>query len=195
MASPTRWTGVWVDSGSWWWTGRLGVLWFVESHRVGQDWAIELNWRLWWPNTYGGEKKRKKLNITLFLAWVSTHCQKNAEAGRRSSSGIWSNKLHLDTLRWTGVGGSQAGPYWRELKRKVRDAVLRSNKDARLEGGSDKGVDQMVREEMVRRRRWAWQERTPKSSKRDGRKTVSQKSFWGEICRSGWIVVLNAADS
>ena len=29
MASPTRWTWVWVDSGSWWWTGRLGVLRFM----------------------------------------------------------------------------------------------------------------------------------------------------------------------
>ena len=26
MASPTRWTWVWVSSGSWWWTGRPGVL-------------------------------------------------------------------------------------------------------------------------------------------------------------------------
>ena len=26
MASPTRWTWVWVNSGSWWWTGRPGVL-------------------------------------------------------------------------------------------------------------------------------------------------------------------------
>ena len=26
MASPTRWTSVWVDSGSWWWTGKPGVL-------------------------------------------------------------------------------------------------------------------------------------------------------------------------
>ena len=44
MASPTRWTWVWVDSGSWWWTGRPGVLWFMESQRVGHDWATELNW-------------------------------------------------------------------------------------------------------------------------------------------------------
>ena len=29
MASPTQWTWVWVDSGSWWWTGRPGVLWFM----------------------------------------------------------------------------------------------------------------------------------------------------------------------
>ena len=44
MASPTRWTWVWVDSGSWWWTGRPGVLRFMGSQRVGHDWATELNW-------------------------------------------------------------------------------------------------------------------------------------------------------
>ena len=44
MASLTRWTWVWVDSGSWWWTGRPGVLRFMESQRVGHDWATELNW-------------------------------------------------------------------------------------------------------------------------------------------------------
>ena len=37
MASPTQRTCVWVDSGSWWWTGRPGVLWFVRSQRVGHD--------------------------------------------------------------------------------------------------------------------------------------------------------------
>ena len=44
MASPTRWTWVWVDSGSWWWTGRPGVLGFMGSQRVRHDWATELNW-------------------------------------------------------------------------------------------------------------------------------------------------------
>ena len=44
MASPTQWTWLWVDSGSWWWTGRPGVLWFMGSQRVGHDWATELNW-------------------------------------------------------------------------------------------------------------------------------------------------------
>ena len=45
MASLTRWTWVWVISESWWWTGRPGVLRFMGSQRVGQDWATELNWR------------------------------------------------------------------------------------------------------------------------------------------------------
>ena len=44
MASPTGWTWVWVNSGSWWWTGRPGVLWFMGSQRAGHDWATELNW-------------------------------------------------------------------------------------------------------------------------------------------------------
>ena len=45
MTSPTQWTWVWVDSGSWGWTGRPGVLlWFMRPQRVGHNWATELNW-------------------------------------------------------------------------------------------------------------------------------------------------------
>ena len=44
MASLTRWTWVWVNSGNWWWTGRLGMLWFMGSQTGRHDWAIELNW-------------------------------------------------------------------------------------------------------------------------------------------------------
>ena len=45
MASLTQWTWVWVNSGSWYWTGRPGVLRFMGSKRVGHDWATELNWQ------------------------------------------------------------------------------------------------------------------------------------------------------
>ena len=54
MASLTRWTWVWVNSGSWWWTGRPGVLRFMGSQRVGHDWVTELNWTdgtSWYWNT------------------------------------------------------------------------------------------------------------------------------------------------
>ena len=44
MASLTPWAWVWGNSGSWWWTGRAGVLRFMGSQRVGHDWATELNW-------------------------------------------------------------------------------------------------------------------------------------------------------
>ena len=62
MASPTQWTGVWVDSGSWWWTGRPGVLQSMGSQRVRHDWATELNWN-----------KQLSLNIVLliwFYIWI-----------------------------------------------------------------------------------------------------------------------------
>ena len=42
MALPTQWTWVWVNSGSWWWTGRPGVLRFMGSQRAGHDWVTEL---------------------------------------------------------------------------------------------------------------------------------------------------------
>ena len=43
IASPTQWTWVWVDSGSWRWTGRPDMLLFMGSQRVGHDWATEMN--------------------------------------------------------------------------------------------------------------------------------------------------------
>ena len=45
MASLTQWTWVWVNSGSWQWTGRTGVLQSMESQRVRQDRVTELNWK------------------------------------------------------------------------------------------------------------------------------------------------------
>ena len=43
MASLTQWTWVWVNSRSWWWTGKPGVLWFIGSQRVRHYWATKLN--------------------------------------------------------------------------------------------------------------------------------------------------------
>ena len=43
MASPTQWMWVWVDSGSWWWTGRPGMLQSMGSQRVRHDWVTKLN--------------------------------------------------------------------------------------------------------------------------------------------------------
>ena len=44
MASLTQWTWAWVDSGSWWWTGRPGVLQSMGSQRVRHEWVTEVNW-------------------------------------------------------------------------------------------------------------------------------------------------------
>ena len=46
VASPTRWTWVWVNSESWWWTVRPGVLQFMGSQRFRHHWVTELNWTI-----------------------------------------------------------------------------------------------------------------------------------------------------
>ena len=45
MASPTQWAWVWVNSGSWWWTGRPGVLQSLGSQRVRHDWVTGLKYQ------------------------------------------------------------------------------------------------------------------------------------------------------
>ena len=53
MASLTRWTWVWMNSGRWWWTGRPGVLQFMGWQRVRHDrvtdliWSVVLVWLDW----------------------------------------------------------------------------------------------------------------------------------------------------
>ena len=41
MASPTVWTWVWVNSRSWWRTGKPGMLQSMGSQRLGHDWVTE----------------------------------------------------------------------------------------------------------------------------------------------------------
>ena len=48
MASPTQWTWVWVNSGSWWWAGTPGMLQSMRLQWVRHDWATELNWTDMW---------------------------------------------------------------------------------------------------------------------------------------------------
>ena len=43
MSSPSQWTWVWVDLGSWWWRGRPGVLQSMGLQRVRHDRVTELN--------------------------------------------------------------------------------------------------------------------------------------------------------
>ena len=57
MASPTNWTWIWVDSRSWWWTGRPGMLKFMGLQRVRHNWVTELNWMR--------EIMRSKLELSL----------------------------------------------------------------------------------------------------------------------------------
>ena len=68
MASPTQWTWVWASSGSWWWTGKPGMLQSMGSRRVGHDWATKLNYtkELVLSFKYEFKKRRYKNEMRLF---------------------------------------------------------------------------------------------------------------------------------
>ena len=64
MASLTQRTWVCINSGSWWWTGRPGMLWSMGSQRVGHNWVTELNWS--WTHWYVCATGRNE-NVSCFV--------------------------------------------------------------------------------------------------------------------------------
>ena len=77
----TPWTWIWVDSGSWWWTGRPGVLWFMGSQRVGRDWATEVNWT----------------ELKSLMTWESVHALTWSDATQCTQFDYW--KIYVKILR------------------------------------------------------------------------------------------------
>ena len=51
MVSPTQWIWVWEVPGSWWWTGKTGMLKSLLSQRVRRHWKTEVNWS-WFTKKY-----------------------------------------------------------------------------------------------------------------------------------------------
>ena len=73
MASLTQWTWVWVNSGSWWWTGRPGMLQSMGSQRVGHDWATELNWTEFWSlSDRNGDSERHSNVFPAFSCFMQS---------------------------------------------------------------------------------------------------------------------------
>ena len=73
MASLPQWTRVWVNSASWWWTGRPGVLQSMGSQRVGQDWVTELNGTVlmqgWGMVVRGANQVVRELEFSIPALW------------------------------------------------------------------------------------------------------------------------------
>ena len=80
MASPTRWTWVWVSSGSWWWTRKPGVLRSMGSQRARHNWANEMNW------IYIRKSMGKSL---LYLSRRPTHSLRLLTLINTSTSRLW----------------------------------------------------------------------------------------------------------
>ena len=60
--SWTLWTWVWSSSGSWWWTGKPGVLQSLGSQRVGHNWATKLKLQQKWCSKYKWNWQRRDKN-------------------------------------------------------------------------------------------------------------------------------------
>ena len=72
MAPPTQWTWVWVNSRSWWWTGRPGMLQSMGSQRVGHNWATELNWTDW--NSFLAIQPESIRLLWFLYPWYARKC-------------------------------------------------------------------------------------------------------------------------
>ena len=84
MASPTQWIWVWVNSRSWRWTGRPGVLQSMGSQRVEHDWETELSWSQpggasytpWWGLPLCSKHPIVSLHFQFFLRhlqWINVN--------------------------------------------------------------------------------------------------------------------------
>ena len=90
MASPTQWTWVWVNSGSWGWTGRPGMLQSTGSQRVGHNWETELNWLSNFVNGNMANCKRiSQLSLPRFIHLVMGSKAWHAAVHGVSKSRTW----------------------------------------------------------------------------------------------------------
>ena len=131
---------VWVNSGSWWWTGRPGVLRFMGSQRVGHDWATELNWKEFTqvalvvknPSANTGRPKRHR-----FDPWVGKIPWRRAQQpipvflpAESHDRGAWLAAVHrvaqnLIWLKWLSTHACK-GSYSRVLSTKALLLLLLS---------------------------------------------------------------------
>ena len=70
MASLTQWTWIWLNSRSWWWIGRPGVLQSMGSQRVGHNWVTELNK---WRNILKQQAWSKTVDFVVKHTWIQSH--------------------------------------------------------------------------------------------------------------------------
>ena len=71
----TWWEWVWVNSKSWWWTGRPGMLRFMGLQRVGHDWVTDLNQlNAWKIRSQCWLSKMHNMKVESFLGGKNEDC-------------------------------------------------------------------------------------------------------------------------
>ena len=104
MASLTQWKWVWVNLGSWWWTGRSGMLQSMGSQRVGHDWATELNWT--------GRIKAGFPNGPTSLPWTFQKLMLKSHLKRKIGQSTYDSSSRLCHLQELGSLDSAASLLW-----------------------------------------------------------------------------------
>ena len=114
MASP-QWTWVWASSGSWWWTGKPGVLQSMGSQRAGHDWATELLWSPCGGLIRGAQWAGiiQKVHSVLPLVWTPQCCRPllhftNSPQDRPTTVGV-----HIQELSLSLMVSEWSWPPWR----------------------------------------------------------------------------------
>ena len=79
MASLTQGTWVRVNSGSWWWTGRPGVLQFTGSQRVGHHWQTEQQLPWWYRFCWSKITALEPMDYS--GQWTSSFCGHKNQLG------------------------------------------------------------------------------------------------------------------
>ena len=92
MASPIQWTWVWVNSGSWWWTGKPGLLQSIGSQSIRHDWVTELNWKSY-------EERVDSLEKTLMLGGIGGRRRRGRQRMRWLNGLTDSMDMSLSKLR------------------------------------------------------------------------------------------------
>ena len=140
MASPTQWAWVWVNSGSWWWIGKPGMLQFMGWQRVGHDWATELtDWLITTRDKLVMSEKAVCLVVQLHLtlcgpmdcsppdslaheifqariqfSWVSQSCLTLSDPMNRSTPGLPIHHQLLEStqthVHWVGDDNQPSHP-------------------------------------------------------------------------------------
>ena len=95
MASLTQWTWVWVNSGSWWGTGRPGVLRFMGSQRVRHDWATDLIWSDVEIKHTHTHKKKLTSNTSIRIVFIKNYHVHYSKTSTTLKYFAWKKWPHL----------------------------------------------------------------------------------------------------